>query len=86
MTINTVTLNLPTSGDNEQAPLGLLRAALVVAQHAVDYRCRYDFRDASMRETATLLRTKMHDVLCFIELYEHKLDTRPADSNHDVIF
>ena len=83
---NIVTLTFPTSSENEQAPLGLLRAALVVSEHVVDYRCRYDHRDASLRETALLLRTKMHDVLCFLELYEHKLAARPADSNDDVIF
>jgi hypothetical protein len=83
MTSKTLTLHLPAfferSLDADRAPLSVLRAALVVGEHVVEHRCRYDARHDSLRETALLLRSKIQEMLCFLDAYERKLIHRPSD-------
>lgn len=88
MNNKTVTLNLPSfydrSVDSDRVSLSLLRAALIVGEHVVAHRCRYDGGREPLRQTALLLHTKLHEVLGFLELYEQKLNLAPA--NEDIPF
>lgn len=88
MTSKTLTLHLPhlysRTHEADHAPLSILRAALVVGEHIVQNRCRYEAGQDAVRETAHLLRSKIQEVLCFLDVYEQKLAKRPlTDNNSD---
>ena len=85
MTSKTLTLHLPDfynrAREADQAPLSMLRAALVVGEHIVQNCCRYEPGSDSLRETAQLLRSKIQELLCFLDVYEQKLANRPVQGN-----
>ncbi len=89
MNSKTLTLHLPSlrhpSVESDRVSLGLLRAALVVGEHVVDQRCRYDIRHETLRETAVLLRSKLQEVLGFLDVYELKL-LAPTPNSDDIPF
>jgi hypothetical protein len=83
MKSKTLTLQLPAfhdrSVESDRVSLSLLRAVLVVGEHIVEHRCRYDGRREPLRETALLLRSKLQEVLGSLDVYEHKLNTPPSE-------
>lgn len=89
MTTRTLTFDLPAYHDSgldaDRAPLAVLRAAIVVGEHVVDRRCHYSAHH-EVRETARLLRTRLQELLCFLDVYEQKLDAPPSKSDDDIPF
>jgi hypothetical protein len=83
MNSKTLTLHLPSfydrSLESDRASLSLLRAALVVGEHVVEHRCRYDGGREPLRQTAVLLRAKLQEVLGFLDVYELKLNLPPSE-------
>jgi len=90
MTTRTLTFDLPGYYDSndidaDRAPLAVLRAAIVVGEHVVDHRCHYSARNRELCETASLLRTRLKELLCFLDVYEQKLDAPPRKLDDDEI-
>lgn len=79
-----ITLRLPGWHETDIAPLRLLHATLHVAEQILERPHPYDSAHEAVRRTAQLLRHKIYELLCLLDVYEQQVAAADSSCDEDV--
>ena len=79
-----ITLRLPGWHETDVAPLRLLHATLHVVEQILDRPRSCDSTHEPVRRTAHLLRDKIYELLCLLDIYEQQVAAVDSSCDDDV--